>query len=347
MANDDVHLPEGRGAVPAVGIRNALAVLTIVGCGLLLPAAPSTADVGETGGPPPTHTPSQPPSHTPPNVIPSQVRYTKSYKGSGARMTTTDSAWSPPACWYEPEFKPAEFEDYINSHWVSGSAFTDMATEYGADNYHKGEKGAWYQLVNSGAGNADSCIPLAPWRWFPPSRPSTTSDPVIDPKTLAGLAYNQTTLPVPPVELRPDSANQLVNLDTELTFGSALKRVWTTAELDNPALGVDVAATTVAVPVQLRVDAGTDEADPRTCTYDLTPKGGTYGVDTRHDACNVTYRKASPAGGYPLTASIVWKVTWTPSSNPDGPPEAVPPLPNGESTTSVPVTVRENEAVNR
>ncbi len=324
-------------------MRKALAVLAMAGCGVLLPAAPSGADASETGGPPAQTTPSQPPSGNPGGVIHSQVHYTRSYKGSGARMTTTPgSTWSPPPCWYEPEFTPTAFENYITTHWVSGSAFTDMATEYGADNYHKGEKGAWYQLMNSGTGSGVSCVPLAPWRWFTPGKPSTTADPVIDPKTLSGLAYNQTTLPAPPVDLRPIGVNQLVNVDTEVRFSSPLSRVWTTAELDNPALGVDVAATTVAVPARLRVDAGTDEAEPRTCTYELTAKGGTYGVDTRSDPCNVTYRKA---GNYTLTASIVWKVTWTASANPDGPPEARPALPDGESTSRMPVTVRENQAV--
>jgi len=110
---------------------------------------------------------------------------------------------------------------------------------------------------------------------------------------------------------------------------------------------VHIAATTVAVPTQLRVDAGTGYAEPRTCTYDLTGARRLVHVDTRHDACNVTYRKASPAGGYPLTASIVWKVTWTPSADPDGRRAPTPAMPDGESTATSQVTVRENEAINR
>lgn len=329
--------------------RSSTVVLASVVYSLLVICPPGHAS-GSSWNQPPSKTENPPPGKTPdPSTISTQVQYKFGYHGSGTRMTSSRVTWSPPACWYEPTYTPDQMEKYLHDNYMAEHIAQEVLGQDGQPgiNYHTGEKGSWWKLTIPDEGRADQCQAEHSWLWVTPTTPSTPKQPVIDPKTLAGLAYNQTTLPAPPVELRPDAANQLVNLDTELTFGSALKRVWTTAELDNPALGVDVAATTVAVPVRLRVDAGTDEADPRTCTYDLTAKGGTYGVDTRHDACNVTYRKASPAGGYPLTASIVWKVTWTPSSNPDGPPEAVPPLPNGESTTSVPVTVRENEAVNR
>lgn len=255
--------------------------------------------------------------------------------------------WSPPACWYEPEFTPTQFSDYINSHYTAGdSAWTSMGRDYGGDDFHKGDKGAWWDLVIPDLSRADECASLPPWKWITPDQPSTPDIPSIDPTTLAGLAYNETVLPQPDITLRPVAENQLVNLDTEIAFDKALPRVSVTASLDNAALGVHVAATTTAVPVQLTLDAGTQYADPQSCTYDLKSAGGRYSVDTKDAGCNVTYRRASPSGGYELRATVVWKVTWTPSADPNGPASA-PALPDGQSTTQTQVTVSENEAVNR
>jgi enoyl reductase len=294
----------------------------------------------------PTPDPPKPPG---PSTISSQVHYTRSYTGSGAKMASSSAAWSPPVCWYEPTYTAKQMYKYLHDNY---EAEQNAQEALGQDdepgiNYHTGEKGSWWKLTFPGDVGSSDCTAPHSWLWVTPTTPSTAKVPIIDPKTLAGLAYNDTTLPAPPITLRPAAQNQLVNLDTELAFSLPLNRVWTTAELNNPALGVDVAATTVAVPTQLRVDAGTDYADPRTCTYDLTAHDGTYGVSTKDDPCNVTYNKASPAGGYQLSASIVWKVTWTASADPDGPPQAEPALPDGESQTRIAVTVRENEAVNR
>ncbi|WP_157856303.1 hypothetical protein [Actinacidiphila yeochonensis] len=255
------------------------------------------------------------------------------------------SNWSPPQCWYEPEFTPPQFADYINSNYTSDqSAWASMGREYGADDFHKGDKGAWYQLVTPDPATANAtCIALSPWKWIAPAQPSTPAVPTIDPRTLSGLAFNETILPKPDITLKPTGANELVNLDTQVTFEKALPRVWVTASLDNAALGVHVAATTLAVPEKLTVDAGTADADPRTCTYALRQAGGTYTVDTKDADCNVTYTRA---GDYRLTASVVWKVTWTPSTDPYGAPSR-PALPDGQSDAHYATTVEENEAVNR
>jgi hypothetical protein len=296
--------------------------------------------------PPPSDGPatSSPPA---PNVLSSQVSYRWSYHGAGDRMApAAGSDWAPPPCWYEPEFTPGQLESYLTSHYVSDqNAFAQLAARYGADDYHKGEKGAWWKLEVPDLSRAAACADLGDWAWITPGKPPKDV-PAIDPVTLAGLAYTQAVLPGPPVTLRPVAQNELVNLGTEVVFALPLPRVAVTASLDNAALGVHVAATTVAEPYELRMDAGTDQADPRTCTYRLTFGGGAYRLDTHGQACNVTYTRASPHGGYPLTASLVWKVHWTPSADADGPPAAGPALPDGESATPKTVTVRENVALN-
>ncbi|MEU6849996.1 hypothetical protein ABZ901_08730 [Actinacidiphila alni] len=296
-------------------------------------------------------TPPSRPADTAPDSLTSHVSFAYSYHGSGSRMTSSNTSWSPPACWYEPEYSADGMEKYLHDNYVAEHIAKEVIgqdQDPGGINYHTGEKGAWWQLKTPDLDTAQNCNAQHSWLWVKPGTPATPEVPVIDPATLAQDAYNHTVLPAPPITLRPAPENQLVNVDTQVTFDQPLTRVWVTARIDNALADVHIAATTVAVPTQLRIDAGTDYADPRTCTYDLTPKGASYSVDTRNDACNVTYRKASPAGGsYPLTASIVWKVTWTPSANPDGPPAAAPKLPDGQSVMTSQVTVQENQAVNR
>lgn len=319
----------------------------LIAAALVLGAGATSAVAGKVDQTPPPH---PAPDH-PATTLTSLVRYDYSRKSAaGAHMRSADADWSPPRCWYEPRFGPQEFKDYLISHWRPGSAFTRWADEYRADDYHVGDEGAWYALLYSDAEwdtFAAQCASREPFVFVGPAHPAPPGTPLVGAGTLAGLAYDATTLPEPPVTLRPAGANRLVNFATEVAFGSALERVWVTARYDSAAWGIHVAATTVAVPSWLRVESGTENAEPQACTYKLTPEGGGYGVDTGGAPCNVTYRRGSPAAGYTLRASIVWKVAWTASASPDGPPENEPALPDGESTREMPVTVRENQTVVR
>ncbi|MGW5351372.1 hypothetical protein ACWERV_12780 [Streptomyces sp. NPDC004031] len=281
------------------------------------------------------------------DTLQTSVRFSYSYRGTGSTMTPPAGAvWKPPACWYEPVYSPEEFEGFLNSHYTSSAdAYASMAKEYGADDFHKGQKGAWWELKIPDLSKADQCAALDPYAWFTPDNPPPPEVSPIDPKTLAGMAYAATVLPPPPVTLRPTPKNQLVNLPTEVTFAEPLDRVTVTASLDYPAFGIHVASTVVAEPSELRVST-TGDADPASCTYALAKSGGGYKLNSHGAPCNITYRKASARGSYTLTTAVVWKVHWTPSANPDG-PAAAPPLPDGESRTPTAVTVRESQAVVR
>ncbi|MFG3260308.1 hypothetical protein [Streptomyces sp. NPDC048172] len=143
-------------------------------------------------------------------------------------------------------------------------------------------------------------------------------------------------------EERP--GHQVVNLPTHARFSKDLDRVWVTAGID--AAGLDLAATTVAEPAALRLEAGTADAKPATCTYDLKKAGGSYAVDTEKADCNLTYRRATPKGEpRTLKAYLTWNVHWNEGHNPDGAPQH--PMPDGESVTELPVTVKEIQAINR
>jgi enoyl reductase len=160
---------------------------------------------------------------------------------------------------------------------------------------------------------------------------------------LSKVAYGATQLPTRTVALSPAAANQKVNLATYVTFADALPRVFVTAQVPNPP----VAATVVAEPYSLHIDAGTSYADPQTCDYRFEQVGDTYNIDTAGAACNVTYRRATAAGAsYTLKAQITWRVHWTPSANPDGPP-ADPAMPDGYTTSPQQVAVQEIQTVNR
>ncbi|MBO8195251.1 hypothetical protein ITI46_26905 [Streptomyces oryzae] len=111
--------------------------------------------------------------------------------------------------------------------------------------------------------------------------------------------------------------------------------------------GLDLAATTVAEPHRLRLEAGTKDADPATCTYDLAKsEGGGYAVNTEDAGCNITYRRATAKGtSRTLKAYLTWRVSWAEGDSPDGTPRHG--MPQGESTQEVAVTVKEIQSINR
>ncbi|MEU6084112.1 hypothetical protein [Streptomyces sp. NPDC047108] len=329
--------------MPALTFRRVTSTAICAAAALMLGTTSASADTDMGQKPPPSDS-------KPSNEIGSLVQFKASRPGSGGRpMTPVAGNWNPPACWYEPKYTPKELQDYLASHdYGSGSAGNGMSEEYGKDNFHKGDKGAWYELVKSGDASleefAERCASLDVYQWIGPADPAPPGTPVVDPQVLAGLAYDRTRLPAPPMKLSPSAENQVVNLETYASFTEELDRVWVTASLNH--MDVNVAATTVATPVELHIEAGTEYANPQSCTYDLVRKGGGYSVNTRESDCNITYRKSSGDGTYKLQASITWKVTWTDSTDPDGPAQQ-PPLPNGESTNQQDVTVKEVQAINR
>ncbi|WP_385867163.1 hypothetical protein [Streptomyces violaceus] len=243
-------------------------------------------------------------------------------------------------------YTPEEYEKFIKSAYGgAGEPAASYARKRDKENYHKGDKGLWWQVQFRDLTYDEACpVTTDNWEiWVPPADPQPDPNKVT-PEILSDLAFNSTKLPTPPVELQPRADRLLVNLGTRVAFKGDLDRVWTTASLDYK--GVQLAATTVATPVALKVDAGTADADPQSCTYDLVKGKDGYTADSEGAGCNVTYLRASGSGTYPFKASITWKVTWTDSADPDGPPRE-PGLPDGLSTFEQDVTVKEAQAVNR
>ncbi|MER5546139.1 hypothetical protein ABT072_27660 [Streptomyces sp. NPDC002589] len=284
-----------------------------------------------------------------PGTIGAHIRINQSkFPSIGASTTATSSNvdWKPPVCWYEPMYTPDEYEKFIKSAYNGAQEpAADYAKKRDEEHYHKGDKGLWWQVKYRDDTYTQACpVSTDNWEiWVPPAQPK--KDPnQLTPEILSQLAYNSTKLPTPPVVLSPNADRLIVNLGTRVKLNSAFNRVWTTASIDYK--GVQMAATTVATPVSLKVDAGTSDADPQTCTYNLVKGNGGYTVDSKDAGCNITYRRSSGSGTYPFKASITWKVTWTDSRDPDGPARQ-PGLPDGLSTFEKDVTVKEIQAVNR
>ncbi|MFJ5177147.1 hypothetical protein ACIP68_25330 [Streptomyces griseoviridis] len=281
--------------------------------------------------------------------IGAHIRISQSAVGSGrptSNATSTNVNWKPPVCWYEPMYTSKEYEEFIKSAYAGAqepaASYAKKRTDEG---FHKDDKGLWWQVkFRDDDFSADCPVTTDNWEiWVPPADPRP--DPhKLTPEILSELAYNATKLPTPPVVLSPGAQRLVVNLGTRVKLDGDFDRVWTTADIDYK--GVQMAATTVATPVALRVDAGTEDADPQLCTYDLVKGDGGYTVDSAGADCNVTYRRSSGSGTYPFKASITWKVTWTDSADPDGPARA-PALPDGLSTVEQDVAVKEIQAVNR
>ncbi|QQM42698.1 hypothetical protein [Streptomyces liliifuscus] len=282
-------------------------------------------------------------------TIGANIRISQSNPGSGGPTTTATSSnanWKPPVCWYEPMYTPEEYEEFIKSAYTTAAEpAASYARKRDKANYNKGDKGLWWQVKFRDDTYSEACpVTTDNWEtWVPPADPQPDPNK-LTPEILSELAFNSTELPAPPVELSPRADRLIVNLGTRVKFRGDFDRVWTTASINYK--GVQMAATTVATPVALKVEAGTDDADPQTCTYDLVKGKNRYTVDSEDAGCNVAYRRSSGDGTYPFKASITWKVTWTDSADPDGPPRQ-PALPDGLSTYEENVTVKEIQSVNR
>jgi hypothetical protein len=284
----------------------------------------------------------------------SQVKVTSTGGDPSAPpMTPVQGNWTPPPCWYEPVMTSEEMAEWGPGTWThSESAQADWIQEWEDKEWNKDKDGAWWAVVynkDMGEEEAFQACDILQGNPFWVDQGDVPEDGVsISPEMLAEIAYNATKLPAPPVQLKPDLALQKVNLPVHATFRSdtGLQRVSTTASIN--LLGVEYAATTVATPKELRIDAGTEYAEPGSCTYGLSGGAGGYDVDTADAGCNVTYRKSSGEGTYPLEASLTWEVHWTASADPDGPPEpGDPQLPEGMSSGTYDVTVKEIQTVVR
>lgn len=292
-------------------------------------------------------------------TVQTRIRTTTNGNPSTAKtgsLSSTDSNWTPPACWYEPAFSPKEIQATVKS-WRKVGIFGIGDIVGGLlDSYYKDGKYKNYNLDQQGKGmfwaaainpkrkddpEANSCD--KPPFWVPNN--TTPHEPLaVSPKILAEYAYDELPVPETQIEAAP-AGKSTVNLPTWVWLDKArFKPVSVTASLP----GTGLSATTTATPVALHLDPGTDDAEVYPASGDCplnadksigTPY--TKGSADRIPSCGVMYERSSGGGTYPLRATLTWKIAWT-STTGEG-----DSLPNGTYGDTKDVTVQEIQSVNR
>jgi hypothetical protein len=273
-------------------------------------------------------------------------------------LTSTDTNWTPPACWYEPAFSPKQVKTAVDSlrkfnPFGIGNMVADMYDGYFKDgepykNYNldkEGEGMFWAAVVNPNREDdpeAQSCD--KPPFWV--DNGDTPDEPLaLTPQVLAEYAYDELPVPGTEIEMRP-TGESTVNLPTWVWLDRArFRKISVTASLP----GTGLSATTTAEPVSLRIDPGTGDAQTHPASGECAINtdgsiGEPYaqGKADQTPPCGVTYlRSTGQNNAYPLQATVTWKITWTSTTGEGG------DLPDGTFGATQDVTVREIQSVNR
>ncbi|SEO37387.1 hypothetical protein SAMN05216267_1024134 [Actinacidiphila rubida] len=277
-----------------------------------------------------------------------QVNYVHRGQGNDSQPAKYSGSFTPPACWYTAMTPDQMREEIKRRYYAAGHDGAGTIYEFYNDqnnqmeddgHYHQGQDGNWWVLTWDEQRLKDfsaTCPYQQGYFWAPPNQPPAGR---ITPRMLADAAYGQLTLPSRGVTLSPVAQNQKVNLPTYVNFTQADGEVSVTAQVTEPD-GQVIAATVVAQPTSLHVEAGTQYADPPSCDYDMTGAK----LNSAGTGCNITYNRASH-GTYPFTADMTWTVTWTPTADPA--PGGQRLQPDGFSESRQDVTVQEIQAINR
>ncbi|MFE2373535.1 hypothetical protein [Streptomyces sp. NPDC059398] len=278
--------------------------------------------------------------------------------GNAGPLASTDSNWTPPACWYAPEWSATEFQQFRQGVYFSAVHDPDLPSDvrgdishenqqYAGDNYHidKEKEGMWWgPQYNDDASLADQMKCDRDPFWVKNGETPDVPE-AIKPETLAGLAYQQMQVPGTKVSLAPAGASK-VNLPTWAWLNKAdFKPISVTASLD--VGGFHAEATTTARADSLSLDPGTDDAQvlPASgrCAVVHGSIGEAYapGKADRTPPCGVVYQRSSGGGTFNLRSTATWKISWTGSGGAGG------TLPDGAYGDDQPIKVQEIQAVNR
>ncbi|WP_328319810.1 hypothetical protein [Streptomyces sp. NBC_00388] len=290
-----------------------------------------------------------------------KINYSSTGKGGGGSgpLASTDSSWTPPPCWYAPEWSATEFQQFRQGVYVSAvhdpdlpndvrGEISDENQKYAGDNYNidKEKEGMWWgPQYNDDAPLADQMKCDKDPFWVKKGETPDVPE-AIKPETLAGLAYQQMQVPGTRVSLAPAGASK-VNLPTWAWLDKAdFKPVSVTASLD--VGGFHAEATTTATADSLSLDPGTDDAQvlPASGRCAINGDGSigepyAKGKGNETPPCGVVYRRSSGDGTFSLRSTATWKISWTGTGGAGG------DLPDGAYGDDQPVTVQEIQAVNR
>ncbi|MFE0721882.1 hypothetical protein [Streptomyces rochei] len=282
--------------------------------------------------------------------------------GKTGNLSSADSNWTPPACWYEPAFSPKEIQATVKA-WrgISGLPLIGSVGDFVGDmldqRYKEGKPYKNYNLDKQGEGMFWAAA-INPNRKDEPEAMECDQPPfwvdngvtppeplAVSPQILAEYAYDELPVPGTEIEMKPAGATK-VNLPTWIWLDKAkFKKISVTASLP----GTGLSATTTAEPVSLHIDPGTGDAQTYPASGDCQINadgsiGEPYADGKANDTppCGVTYLRASGSdGAYALQATVTWKISWTSTTGEGG------DLPDGTFGATQDVTVQEIQSVNR
>ncbi|MFD4631838.1 hypothetical protein ACFVYR_27600 [Streptomyces sp. NPDC058284] len=277
-------------------------------------------------------------------------------------LSSADSNWDPPACWYEPAFSPKEIERTVKAWrgFGGGVPLFDGVGEFVGDfldsRYKEGHPYKNYNLDKQGKGMFWAAAPNPNRKGDPEAsacdrqpfwvdKGETPKEPLaVTPEVLAEYAYDELPVPGTEIAMAPEGVTK-VNLPTWAWLDRAkFKKVSVTASIPNSGLS----ATTTAEPVSLSIDPGTDDAETYPASGECPIEGGKIGTprakgtpaDTQ-PACGVKYLRSSGDTSYNLRATVTWEISWTSTTGERG------TLPDGQFGADQQVAVEEVQSVNR
>ncbi|MDT0342900.1 hypothetical protein RM590_09755 [Streptomyces sp. DSM 44938] len=285
------------------------------------------------------------------------VTFSEDAPGGNGRLTSSDTSWFPPACYYAPTYTPEQYRAYwdeLSSEFYGAGHLPedkealrqDLEETYGENgqypnyNIDKQGEGMFWTVVRNANHPDEEARYACEFRtfWVDFGQPPPDEPGVLDTEMLAELAYERVRVPETEIEWNPAGA-QTVNLATWIWLDEAeFEPVSVTASLDTYGLW----ATATATPVALTVDPGTADAVTHPATGECAGLGEPYreGLAEQEPPCGVTYLRATgEAGAHPLTASLTWEITWEGSDGAGG------MLPDGVFETSYDITVEEIQTI--
>ncbi|WP_407111041.1 hypothetical protein ACE1N8_22580 [Streptomyces sp. DSM 116494] len=279
----------------------------------------------------------------------------KNGTGDSAGPLTSSTSWSPPPCWYAPKYSPEELQAHLEPIWEAGSTGhqwdTDQRKRYVDPdnpekdfNKDKSGKGYWWAsyVDKSFPPGWDSCNKDYFWVDTGDAPPADIEN-AVTPEILAELAYAEIRVPGTEVTLAPAQTTK-VNLPTWAWLDAAeFKPVSVTASVRE----IGIEATATAVPVSLKIEPGTPDAESYPASGVCAIVDGRIGepyARGKADStppCGVKYLRSSGDGTFPLQATVTWQIDWTGSGGAGG------DLPDGEFGATQDVVVQEIQAINR
>jgi hypothetical protein len=364
-----------RTGAPAAGPARVTRRLSVLAVTISLAALSLAPAAQAAGGPPPP--PGGPTfSHT----VFSQV----TVGGSGARPGGSGTrSFVPAPCWLEPRFtgansfhpgdpqEPLSATFDADTYWwwfaqQEGLTFAldhipDARQEINQDFKDEQGKSGWWWVpswVNDSAGFAcaqslvdtmnlnNGFLDFAPPVLAGPDTPGHTIDPTI----LADLARAVLRLPTIQLHSSPPAGKGDVNLPMW---------VWATtsgpttdfAEVGPLPDGTRLRTTVTATDPRLTISASAPGGQVQVVSRCGQAPGGLgtpyHGQSGQSPTCGVTFLTPSLGGGYTLTATVRWTVTWTANiGEPQQGTFTSPPFPLPQRSLTQQVTVREVQAIN-